>query len=47
MNNVLSIQFPSPVPELLSFVKIMFLDVRNIIRLDCWDVGGESNTSPC
>ena len=35
MNNVLSIQFPSPVPELLDFIKLMFLDVRNLIRLDC------------
>lgn len=40
MSNVLSIQFSFPVPELLSFVKLMFLDVRNLVRLDCWDIGG-------
>eukprot|EP01043_Picozoa_sp_COSAG02_P036007 COSAG02_NODE_2612_length_8419_cov_2.286779_4_plen_1809_part_00 len=40
MTNILSTVFPSPVPELLGFVKLLFLDVRSIIRLDCWDIGG-------
>jgi hypothetical protein len=40
MGNILDVQFPSPIPELLSLLKLLFLDVRTIIRLDCWDVGG-------
>jgi hypothetical protein len=40
MNNILDITFPSPVPELMEFIKLLFLDVRNIIRLDCFDLGG-------
>ena len=35
MNNILNVKFPSPVPDILDFMKLMFLDVRNLIRLDC------------
>ena len=31
---------PYPVPELVSFIKLLFLDVRRIVMLDCWDIGG-------
>lgn len=40
MSNVLYIELPSPVPRLSALVSILFLDVRNIIKLDCWDIGG-------
>ncbi len=40
IGNVVDIELPEPVPQLASLVKILFLDVRNIIKLDCWDVGG-------
>ena len=40
MDNILDVKFPEPVPTLMSFLELMFLDVRNIVRLDCWDVGG-------
>eukprot|EP01043_Picozoa_sp_COSAG02_P027509 COSAG02_NODE_1628_length_11586_cov_3.954644_1_plen_316_part_10 len=40
VSNVVDIELPEPVPQLVSLVKILFLDVRNIIKLDCWDVGG-------
>eukprot|EP01052_Picozoa_sp_SAG31_P008932 SAG31_NODE_459_length_15396_cov_5.092502_10_plen_431_part_00 len=37
---VLNVSFPSPVPELIDVLKLLFLDVRKVIRLDCWDIGG-------
>ena len=40
MSTALDIQFPSPVPELISFVKLLFLDLRALVRMDCWDLGG-------
>eukprot|EP01045_Picozoa_sp_COSAG04_P000517 COSAG04_NODE_12_length_42844_cov_6.769213_21_plen_1150_part_00 len=38
--NVLDIVFPYPVPELVDFIKLLFLDVRKVVMLDCWDIGG-------
>lgn len=32
--------YPSPVPELIDFIKLLFLDLRKIVMLDCWSVGG-------
>lgn len=40
MDNVLSISFPHPVPELLDLIGFLFLDLRKFIKLDCWDIGG-------
>ena len=38
MNNVLSIRFPEPMPSLLAALSFMFLDLRKLVMLDCWDV---------
>eukprot|EP01045_Picozoa_sp_COSAG04_P003609 COSAG04_NODE_148_length_22826_cov_11.360026_4_plen_2104_part_00 len=38
--NVLDLIFPYPVPELVDFIKLLFLDVRKIVMLDCWNIGG-------
>eukprot|EP01052_Picozoa_sp_SAG31_P012401 SAG31_NODE_724_length_12555_cov_11.624277_7_plen_246_part_00 len=40
MDNILNVSFPEPVPSMMNFLELMFLDVRNIVRLDCWNVGG-------
>ena len=32
---MLSISFPSPVPELLEVLGFLFLDLRKFIKLDC------------
>lgn len=40
MDGVLDVSFPSPIPELVGFVKMLFLDVRTLIKMDCWSVGG-------
>ena len=40
MSAVLYLELPSPVPALTDLMAILFLDVRNIIKLDCWDIGG-------
>eukprot|EP01043_Picozoa_sp_COSAG02_P000251 COSAG02_NODE_4_length_69935_cov_46.806590_59_plen_114_part_00 len=40
MDNVLSISMPHPVPLIVKAISLLFLDVRKIINLDCWDVGG-------
>ena len=37
---VLDLNFPYPIPELINLVKLLFLDIRNIIRLDCFEMGG-------
>ena len=37
---VLDLEFPYPVPELVDFIKLLFLDVRKVVMLDCWDIGG-------
>eukprot|EP01045_Picozoa_sp_COSAG04_P002616 COSAG04_NODE_97_length_26459_cov_6.507246_4_plen_1426_part_00 len=39
-SNVLDLSFPHPVPDLVSFIKLLFLDVRRVVMLDCWDIGG-------
>ena len=39
-SNVLDLDFPDPVPDLVDFIKLLFLDVRKIVMLDCWDIGG-------
>ena len=39
MDNVLSISFPSPVPEMLEMLGFLFLDLRKFIKMDCWDIG--------
>ena len=33
-------RFPEPVPTMLGFLDLLFLDLRNVVRLDCWDIGG-------
>ena len=40
MGNVIAIDLPNPVPSLSEMVAFLLFDIRNIIRLDCWDVGG-------
>ena len=40
MDNVLSISFPSPVPEFMRFISVIFVDIRKIVNMDCWDIGG-------
>lgn len=40
MDNVLSLEFPKPVPTLIQTLSFLFLDVRKLIKMDCWDVGG-------
>eukprot|EP01045_Picozoa_sp_COSAG04_P005276 COSAG04_NODE_242_length_19007_cov_3.089433_8_plen_1575_part_00 len=39
-SNVLDLTFPDPVPDLVDFIKLLFLDVRRVVMLDCWDIGG-------
>lgn len=38
--NVLGLTMPNPVPLLVGFVKLLFLDLRRVVMLDCWAVGG-------
>eukprot|EP01046_Picozoa_sp_COSAG06_P042538 COSAG06_NODE_5434_length_3483_cov_4.532801_2_plen_547_part_00 len=38
--NVFDVNLPFPAPELISIVKLVFLDVRKIIMVDCWVLGG-------
>eukprot|EP01045_Picozoa_sp_COSAG04_P002414 COSAG04_NODE_88_length_27314_cov_6.056476_9_plen_267_part_00 len=45
-SNVLDLVFPYPVPELVGFIKLLFLDVRRVVMLDCWDIGGFYEGSP-
>jgi hypothetical protein len=33
---VLQLTFPSPVPELMAFAKLLFLDIRAVLRMDCF-----------
>ena len=40
MDNVLSIEFPDPVPQFMKMISVVFFDVRKFINLDCWDIGG-------
>eukprot|EP01043_Picozoa_sp_COSAG02_P027024 COSAG02_NODE_1575_length_11877_cov_43.830871_5_plen_2345_part_00 len=37
---VLDLRFPSPIPELMELVSLMLGDVRDIVRMDCWNIGG-------
>eukprot|EP01045_Picozoa_sp_COSAG04_P013252 COSAG04_NODE_930_length_9363_cov_28.745898_4_plen_1224_part_00 len=39
-SNVLDLSFPNPVPALVDFIKLLFLDIRRVVMLDCWDIGG-------
>eukprot|EP01045_Picozoa_sp_COSAG04_P010945 COSAG04_NODE_689_length_11142_cov_6.664041_4_plen_1132_part_00 len=39
-SNVLDLNFPNPVPDLVGFIKLLFLDIRRVVMLDCWDIGG-------
>ena len=39
-SNVLDVVMPYPVPALVDFIKLLFLDVRKIVMLDCWNIGG-------
>ena len=39
MDNVLYLELPRPVPLLSELVSILLFDVKNIIKLDCWDIG--------
>ena len=34
MDNVLSLEFPQPVPTLVEFISWMFLDVKRFIKLE-------------
>jgi hypothetical protein len=38
--NVLDLTFPRPIPAMMGIVKLLFLDVRNLVKLDCMNVGG-------
>ena len=38
--NVLDLTFPYPVPEMVGYVKLLFLDVRSLVKLDCMSIGG-------
>ena len=38
--NVLDLAFPRPIPAMMDIVKLLFLDVRNLVKLDCMNVGG-------
>merc|ERR1711969_209964 len=38
--NVLDLNFPNPVPRLVDFIKLLFLDIRRVVMLDCWNIGG-------
>ena len=40
MSSVLNIDLPEPIPDFVSFVRLFFLDLRQIVRTDCWDAGG-------
>ena len=37
---VLRIDFPPPVPELMSVAKLLFLDIRTLVHMDCFELGG-------
>ena len=39
-DTILRITFPSPVPELMSFAKLLFLDIRMLLHMDCIELGG-------
>jgi hypothetical protein len=40
MEKVLNISLPEPVPTLVAFMRLMLFDVKQILRLDCLDIGG-------
>ena len=40
VTNVLDLTFPHPIPALVGYVKLLFLDVRSLVKLDCMNVGG-------
>ena len=39
-DTVLRIDFPPPIPKLMSVAKLLFLDIRTLLRMDCFDLGG-------
>lgn len=39
-DTILRITFPYPVPELMSFAKLLFLDIRMLLHMDCIELGG-------
>ena len=39
-DTVLRITFPSPVPELMAIAKLLFLDIRTLLHMDCFELGG-------
>jgi hypothetical protein len=39
-DTVLLVTFPSPVPELMAVTKMLFLDVRALLHMDCLELGG-------
>ena len=39
-STVLALAFPHPIPELIDLVKLLFLDVRKLVRLHCFEMGG-------
>ena len=38
--NILDITLPYPLPQLVDLVKLLFLDLRKVVMLDCWVIGG-------
>ena len=40
MQNVIDVTFPEPVPTFAEYLKLLMVDVRTVINLDCWSVGG-------
>ena len=39
-DTVLRVTFPSPVPELMTVAKMLFLDIRALLHMDCLELGG-------
>ena len=37
---MLDLTFPHPIPTMVRYIKLLFLDVRSLVKLDCMNVGG-------
>ena len=40
LQNVIDVTLPAPVPTFAEYLKLLMVDVRAVINLDCWSVGG-------
>ena len=45
MDNVLSIEFPQPVPDFVKIVSLLFVDIRKFVNFDCWCVSLSSSVA--